>query len=173
MKLSRDRQTVRSEKPCPSIRTPSLRSPEGEHLFSGLHQLDGSIGLVRLIIQQAENCNLIPQRNCDRFSRSSMDTLVPLQKFQITNGYPIRERIACQSAINRISPEGIEVAKGENESEGDSPQRRRGHKEGSVRLTHVEVVRPSSRRGPQPKVRPRGKRSSSQYFYCDKVRVMS
>jgi hypothetical protein len=33
MKLSRDRSRARSEKPWPSIRTPSLGPPEGEHLF--------------------------------------------------------------------------------------------------------------------------------------------
>ena len=60
---------------------------------------------VLLVTQQAENRNLIPQRNCDRFSRSSMDSLVSLQKFQKTVQYPIRERVECQPAIGEFTTE--------------------------------------------------------------------
>jgi hypothetical protein len=116
MKLSRDRSTVRSENRWPSIRTPSLRSPEGEHLFSSLHQLGESIGFILLISQQAENCNLIPQRNCDRFSRSSMDPLVSFQSFK-------------KPAIIR-SENTISVNPRSNDSQSDSPKRHRGRKGG-------------------------------------------
>jgi hypothetical protein len=63
-----------------------------------------------------------------------MDTLVSLQKFQITNGYPIRERVECQSVIDRGRKGG------KNEPGG-----------GFTRLD-AEVAKP------QPNARPRARR---------------
>jgi hypothetical protein len=101
MKLSRPRLTrARSEKPVAKYSDSKFTPPEGEHLFSSLHQLDGLIGFALLMTQQAENCNLIPQRNCDRFSRSSMNP--PLSLFKVSKN--------CCPSDHRTLEVSIEVA---------------------------------------------------------------
>ena len=73
MKLFRNRHvTMRNENPQPDIRTPSFSLFDLKRPFLRPSPTFRLIDFSRKFSFPVENCNLIPQRNCDRFSRSSL-----------------------------------------------------------------------------------------------------
>jgi hypothetical protein len=63
-----------------------------------------------------------------------MDPLVSRQKFQITKGYPIKEHIECQSAINRIR-NGIHHRGTEPSAAEPQPNRARARRRARARMS--------------------------------------